>query len=85
MAKDMYQCFRDLAALLAANGYDHSAERLIDAMHGGSTSSEVLGLLGVQLQEIRQAHNEPSSALLRPLLVHCAEIVRFAWPDFKLG
>ena len=77
-----YECFDRLIAALRAAGQTEDEQRLHTILHevAWTTSSELLGELGLKVVAIRKA-NPIGSKDLEQALDDCLAVVRRAWPS----
>jgi hypothetical protein len=76
--------FEELLKVLRAIHAHRPADKLDSLLHktAWTTSSELLGELGLVVREVRESGLEGGRAL-KVALDGCAAAVRKAWPDFK--
>lgn len=79
-----YECFDDLIRRLRIEGHTQPAARLQTLLHetAWTTSSELLGELGLTILTFERTHSILSSDL-QELFLSCMVLVRRVWPDIK--
>jgi hypothetical protein len=80
--KDLgYECFDRLIADLKTEGYQTEAQRLHSILHevAWTTSSELIGELGLEIVAIQRTSGDYSVDLRRKL-DDCMEAVKRVWP-----
>ncbi len=76
----------DLISKLRACGYPGKAEELRGIVHetAWTSSSEMLGEIGLCILRIQQGLGRKPPAELNEGLSRCLKVVRKTWPDIKL-
>jgi hypothetical protein len=83
-AGDAYECFRELIQLLRAENAGVTADRLETLLNSAwTTSSELLGELGLEIVEFQRCGYEPQREELRNSIEACLSRIRQAWPDIR--
>jgi hypothetical protein len=81
---DGYDCFRQLVERMREEGFSISAMAIDQPLTSAwTTSSELIGELGIRILAFERQESSPFSEQLRQLLDQSMARVRSVWPDIK--
>lgn len=84
MSQTAHGNFDELSSMLHAEGHDQLGQRLHMLVHevAWTTSSELMGELGVEILTFRRTAKDLSPDLQK-LLCRCMDVVKQVWPDIE--